>query len=345
MVNDGDFFARGPYGEILPPNFAYGVNPHDAVEQLAQAVKAETGEDMDRPQHGKSGQGLLRIAAAFVHSQNLIRALRGELITTDALLIRVFVEQVGEPISLRPLYLDDLYHQTFVPVFAREGDDPTTWRIGRPGEGKTRLLKGDCPTAFAEAKRLYTQWAEEEESHFATWLKEKTGAVRDNVHVLMWALQLAAKQRATIMDGFNLEHWGSHSTYGLITPKGTRLLKASSDELAAKYTYVVLQKSLTRPPEPQEVIDAILTYIPAPQKANGNSLQWRVNGATLEIVNPNKTVMTYGTDKYEVNTRQHVTEVVKNGRRWREIEWPTNWTNEADRRRVLIPWCGLLIQS
>lgn len=117
-----EFFKRGPYGEIIPPALVNGTTPDEAITALAAAVKRKSGEDMEQPRSGRSGEGLLRIAAAHTHAHNLLRALQGELWTPDAIALRVFVEQIGEAISLRPLYLDDLYFQTFVPVFQREGE-------------------------------------------------------------------------------------------------------------------------------------------------------------------------------------------------------------------------------
>src|SRR5690606_15062845 len=137
----------------------------------------------------------LRIAAAYTHAQNLLRALQGDLWTPDAIALRVFVEQIGEAISLRSLYLDDLYFQTFVPVFQREGESGEQWRVGVQGQGKTKLLSGSCAEAFDKAQAVYAQWAAEEEEKLTAWLKQKTTGMAVNVFILCWQLQLEKNGR------------------------------------------------------------------------------------------------------------------------------------------------------
>lgn len=336
-----EFFKRGPYGEIIPPALVNGTTPDEAIESLATAVKLKSGEDMEQPRSGRSGEGLLRIAATHTHAHNLLRALQGELWTPDAIALKVFVEQVGEPVSLRPLYLDDLYFQTFVPIFQREGDDNGQWRIGIQGQGKTKRLPGSCTEAFAQAQTIYAQWAADEEEKLTAWLKQKTTGMATNVFILYWQLQLEKTGRVDVQDSFCLEHWGHHSSYVLTTPKGIRILRASSSELAAKYAYVIVSKQLEQPPSPRQVIDTLLTRIPMPQK---DGPRWRVNGATFSFLPHGRAAMSHSGNNYELALRGDTVNVKKNGRKFRRLEFPAGgeWDDPKERNRILLGWCGLL---
>lgn len=336
-----EFFKRGPYGEIIPPALVNGTTPDEAIGNLAAAVKLKSGEDMEQPRSGRSGEGLLRIAAAHTHAHNLLRALQGELWTPDAIALRVFVEQIGEAISLRPLYLDDLYFQTFVPVFQREGESGEQWRVGTQGQGKTKLLPGSCAEAFAKAQAVYAQWAADEEEKLTAWLKQKTTGMAVNVFILCWQLQLEKAGRVDVQDGFCLEHWGTHSTYVLTTPKGIRILRASSDELAAKYAYMIVSKQLKQPPSPRQVIDALLTRIPMPQKDGSN---WRVSGAAFAFLPHGRAAMNHNGNSYDITFKGDMVSVKKNGRKFRRLEFPNGgeWDDPKERSRILLGWCGLL---
>jgi hypothetical protein len=336
-----DLFDRGPYGEIIPPPLIHGATPDEAIAQLATAVKQQSGVEMDQPRSGRSGEGLLRLSAAYVHAQNLLKALRGELWTADAIALRVFVEQGGEPISLRPLYLDDLHFQSFTPIFQREGHTANLWRVGLADQGKTKLIEGACAEAFAQAQATYAQWAAQEEEKLNAWLKEKIAGTPTNVYVICWQMQLEQTGLVDLQTDCRLEHWGKHSTYALITPKGLRILRTSSNELAAKYACTIMSKRLPPPPSPKQVIDALLTKIPRPEKEGD---QWRVNGAVVRFLSADRASASHRSNRYDIRLRGNVLHVTRNGRKFRQLVFPAagEWADVQVRHSVLLGWTGLL---
>jgi hypothetical protein len=336
-----DLFDRGPYDEILPPPLIHGATPDEAIAQLATAVKQQSGVEMDQPRSGRSGEGLRRLSAAYVHAQNLLKALRGELWTADAIALRVFVEQGGEPVSLRPLYLEDLHFQSFIPIFQREGQNNQCWRIGLPDQGKSKVIEGSCAEAFTQAQATYAEWAAQEEEKLNDWLKKKIAGAPTNVYVICWQMQLTQSGQATLQAGCRLEHWGKHATYALITPKGLRILRTSSDELAARYAYTIMSKRLPPPPTPQQVVDALLTGAPRPEKAGD---QWRVNGAVVAFHTAARASARHKQNQYDMTLRGNTVHVVKNGRKFRQLTFPGEgeWSDAGARRRVLLGWIGLL---
>lgn len=338
-----DFFNRGAHNEIIPPNLACGLTPDEAIARLADAVRKKTGKEMAQPRRGRSGEGLLRLSASHAHAENLMRALRGELPTPEGMALRVFVDLIGEPLSLRPLYLEDLHLKTFVPVFQRADTSGELWRVGVEGQGRSQLIPGNCADAFRQAQELYITWAQAEEEKLATWLKKQIAAKPLPMHALYWWLRLDKHKKVRLCNKFNLEQWGAHSTYALRTQEGLYLLHASSGRLAARYAYVLVQRHLTAPPAPDDVLAAIKEWVSAPRRTNRPGV-WQIGATQIALLANGRLMMTHNDNRYDISWLGHIASMRRNGRHFRQLEFPATpgWTDHEARIRVLLGWCGVV---
>ena len=147
-------FSRGPHGEIFPPPLVAGASPEEALREMVGGDIYERMEPAERKAF--YGEALL-----YIHQQNLRRALAGEMADDpDADALCWAVVQQGEPMSLRPLGMEEMEFKTFAPVLRRVGDD--RWQVGIPDDGHHVILIGDAPSVLRQAQQLYVAWAEAE---------------------------------------------------------------------------------------------------------------------------------------------------------------------------------------
>lgn len=133
--------TRGPDGEIIAPSLVEGLSPTDALQWLAQC-----GLSCPRD-----------LALPTLQQFRLRQALAGLRTDTLSAAIREAVLQQHEPLSLRPLGLEDFQPTSFAPLvqYLAEGQ----WRIGSPRWGRQEIFCAALPEqALATAQQMYAQW-------------------------------------------------------------------------------------------------------------------------------------------------------------------------------------------
>ncbi len=153
-------FARGPYGEILPPPLVAGHTPADLDEILQEILADDEGlYDSLSPTERQSYHGQMLI---YLHQERMMQAFAGEFDGPDAADIYQAVVVGSEAISLRPPGMEEVIYQTFAPVLQRIGPEQQ-WRFGVEGQGHFITLTGAAPTVLRRARQLYVTWAEAED--------------------------------------------------------------------------------------------------------------------------------------------------------------------------------------
>lgn len=257
--------SRGIYGEIIPPPFHYGINPEKAIDDLATAVKNSTGEELHRPTRGKSRIGLERLAALYTHQRRLSQALAGEMENDpQAKALHLLLENC-EPLSLRPLFLDELHHLSFVPVMQR--GEGSSWYVGVQGRGRFHQFTADSiADAYAIAQGIYNKWVEEEEKDWHRQMGKVMEQLTPDAHTLFWEVNLSSQKKADVAPEYRLERWGGHGQYALWLPnKQFFSFSAHTLPMAALYTKAMLlqKKDLVLPPiTPAQLHETLKQVLP-----------------------------------------------------------------------------------
>lgn len=135
--------ARGPFGELLPPDLCAGLE----AEEITAAL-AEVGLTVADPVQGRVLLQQLYLRAA-VAGQREYDDLACEL--------RKAVIEQHVPLSLRPLGLEHLECVGFAPVVTYLGG--VAWRVGLPHYGRIEFLVSDDPAqALAVAQQTFARW-------------------------------------------------------------------------------------------------------------------------------------------------------------------------------------------
>jgi hypothetical protein len=158
---DGDGFARGQYGEILPPPLISSDDPDGLLRRFAAAC-AEAGNPLAIPNDPQARRGLLNMALVYFQQIAVAEALAGQRDDPDGRGLHAAVVGRGQPVSLRPLGMEGLDFATFAPVLRLADPEGWFWQVGVPGRGRTTVVQGEPGTAVREAQRLYGRWCEEE---------------------------------------------------------------------------------------------------------------------------------------------------------------------------------------
>jgi hypothetical protein len=144
-------FTLGPFGEVIPPPLVDGVTAEEAWQQAGLGPRP--------PGMGDAEFGGL--AAMALQQKRLAEALVGRASAPDARALYEAVTRRGQPLSLRPLGMEQESYRTFAPVLQRVARD--RWRVGVQSHGKTQeIFAADPAQALDRARELYVQWAEEE---------------------------------------------------------------------------------------------------------------------------------------------------------------------------------------
>ena len=338
-------FKRGLYNEIIPPPLFGGADPEQAINELAQAVAQKTGAALHRPQRGKSRAGLEQLAALYVHQKRLVAALAGENTEPMAMAIRILVEDAGEPLSLRPAFLDNIHHLSFVPLLQKAGG---AWRVGIPGRGKHQVIAAaSCAEAFLQAQRLYNTWVEEENKIWHGKMKEAAGKITPDVLALVWELQLRCHGEVAVAPDYRFERWGGHGQYALWLPSQQFFaFTAASPQQAALYMRVMAaQKGLSFAPatsgQVQELLRAVL---PPVVQAEGN--RYVAGELVAQLESHRITIRRRGQPEGVGYTqiRHGVAEAFRQGesqrqapRLLRQLAFPAEW-NAAERQALAVLW-------
>lgn len=338
-------FKRGLYNEIIPPPLFGGVEPEQALSELAHAVVQKTGAALHQPQRGKSRAGLEQLAALYVHQKRLVEALAGASTEPIGTAIRVLVEEVGESLSLRPVFLDNIHHLSFVPVLQKAGG---AWRIGIPGRGKNQVIAaGSCVEAFLQAQSLYNTWLEEENKIWQGKMKEAVGKMTPDVLALMWEVQLRFHDGVALTPDYRFERWGGHGQYALWLPNRQFFaFTAASAHQAAMYMRVLaaqkdLSFSLPTSSQIQELLRAVL---PSVAQAEGN--RYVAGEVAAQLETHRITIRRRGQPEEVGYTqiRHGVAETFQQGTRERraprlarQLAFPAGW-NAAERLGVAVLW-------
>lgn len=147
--------ARGPFGEILPPDLSTELT---AAEQGAVLIAVRYGA----PDPGRDPVLLQQLC--------LRAALGGQLDDDVAAELRHAVLERHELLSLRPLGLEQLECHGLVPVVQYLGG--VAWRVGLAGQGRIEFLVADDPAqALAQAQQFFARWYQEHGGtvHAAPW--------------------------------------------------------------------------------------------------------------------------------------------------------------------------------
>ena len=260
-------FTRGPYGEILPPPLVSGLDPDEALAQFVQAAE-QSGNPVTVPSRGQSRKGMINLAMLYAHQQNLKRALSGLSDdgvgdNADGQALYEKVVEDGELLSLRPLGLERLHFTTFAPVLRHF--EANRWRVGLPSStldkrGRTAVISGEPGEVLEKAWALYVKWSAEEGEQFGESVDKLLDAVPYSLNHAYWASLLRGGQSAVVAQGVSVGWLGRHQTYRLTTPKGERIVEASSPERAARMAESLAQKAKLEMiyPSTSDVLNALL---------------------------------------------------------------------------------------
>lgn len=254
MPNVTVAFVRGPYGEIFPPPLLVGVDPDQALAELERASEELGSPIVNMPGRGRSRDGMYNLALLRAHQLRLRAAIAGHMMDDpDARDLHEAVAVQGEPMSLRPMGLEDLSFAGFAPVLQRiEGD---RWRVGVEGHSKTAGIVASLPEVVAKAQSVYVAWSDDDD---VQWEGRIGRALKRMPHLLFHDLWAAQFQRDGVWDrggGFRLQALRGHGTCRLETPAGVRILNASRLRAVHVCDALAMRAGVPFPvPQPGDVI-------------------------------------------------------------------------------------------
>lgn len=283
-----DGLCRGPFGEIYCPPLLDGDDPDEALEGYHQQT-IEDGCPVDMPTRGLSREGMQEIGGVRLHVQRLRATLCGEYQSEDSVPVLLAVMN-GEPLSVRPLGLEQLYFSTFAPILRRLG--PNQWRLGREDFGRHADLIGPTGDVWDKAMALYVQWSEEEETLFndtVTGILQKRSAALRHYY---WAALMRQGEIVEIADGVGCVRM-NHDIHAVESPRGFRPIGTSSTLRTARIAEMLAlqQRIPLNPVDISDVVPALESlFDDAPTKDDGvlsmglTRARWLGSGARLAVI-------------------------------------------------------------
>jgi len=217
--------GRGPDGEILPPLLVYDLTTEEMVARLV-ADNAALGAMVRVPQRGHSREGLEDVAQVYAQQLRLREVLTGKCRDEMEQILYQAVTVEREPLSLRPLGLEDLTFVSFAPVLQRLSH--FGWRVGLPERGRVEEFETRDPgQALSRAQALYVAWCADEDARFDQAVQTLLEAYPVSLFHDFWLKELERSGQWDRGGGFHLRMLGHHDTQQLETPYQSRIIETA----------------------------------------------------------------------------------------------------------------------
>jgi hypothetical protein len=331
-------FQRGPYGEILPPPLVAGLHPDELIKQL---VGGEQGVASLLPQGNREDWQTLAMLQA--HQQRLREAIAGRLQgDPDGQALHQAVVVEGEPMSLRPLGMEQLIFPSFVPVLQRAADN-RRWQIGVEGQGGSMTMTAPIGDVVRVAQEVYVAWAEADFNRWQAKVERALAQVPRSLLHEFWAGWLSSSGYWQCGE-FSLVR--DAETLLLHTPDSVRFLSLSAVEAVHVCDALARQAGAvpdSMPTTPKQIIQWLQAKgVPLPK---GKDTHWRIgqveitwsgwrnDGAALALFE------TAGAEQDCVLIRQgNIVKLVRNEHCLAETALPSNWLESKHGLVVLAMW-------
>ncbi len=265
--------ARGPYGEILPPQL---IDLADATDYLSRLVfeSASLGHHVHVPKRGHALEGMHSVATAYAHQLRLRKVLAGQIESQLERELHDAVVVNSEPISLRPPGLEHLEFKEFAPVLQMIGTG--RWRVGLPGRGKVdELNEEDVRTVVERAQSIYLAWSDADDHQFSKEVKLALRATPKSLFHDYWHYLFEMHGVWDRGGGFRIALLGHHQTILFDTPTGSRVLETARPR-AVHLCDALARRSGVQPPWPtltdvEDWLDADAAPVPDHVEWNSGS--------------------------------------------------------------------------
>ncbi len=242
-------FTRGKYNEIFPPMLVQHITEQEAIKRLVDD-NAKIGNVLKLPKFGFSFGGTVVHALQYAHHMHLREVLAGECEDIVESELYEAVTGRGEPLSLRPVGLEERYFDAFAPVLRcltprnlnsagrsasggnaghsaeRSASGVLKWQVGVKDHGRVEILKESDPAkAVAEAQRFYADWAALDDEDFDSQIQAVLAVLPPSVMHDFWHAEMARDELWEYGGGFAIRPRGNHRVLELYLPEGLRVIE------------------------------------------------------------------------------------------------------------------------